>query len=482
MVSESFLEHGAYLASGDLRLEVEQASRRRHQSDNGNGPKPSRSMSLFASWRPKHLHGETKTALMRFSELARKEEDDVSLSSMQSTEESQNRSGVTAADSDSSSGGKCEVKDSGVGLDEHPHSQESMAEEEEGERDVGNAICTDFTQAITEEEHSRDKDSCCHQQADSARSDQATVVCEDSNPDSQSSQSQERTAASSAELTPNSKSCNIAGAASARQNVASPSDGAMASQSESGVKLLDGVDAASPSVNKDSGSAVERPAKAPPHASLGEVGRTLSTPSPSSSHPQPHLSGAGEGHTPVQRQNSLPDSQKHPPPEPRKSLQEKQTDYLMRRSQSLKRGSNEMMQKTNEAISGFWKLASKAASASYSKFNELKQSITTPIKNAASISSLTRSQDDLDGAGGSDRGSVGGCEEDRTSNSSTSGTIKERLRHNGSQDMLSTSESSYAESSGQGLSQTSLGENSLGKLMTVIIIIILYTNDVNNQK
>lgn len=178
----------------------------------------------------------------------------------------------------------------------------------------------------------------------------------------------------------------------------------------------------------------------------------------------------GEGHTPpVQRQSSLPGdggagSQR---PEPRKSLQERLTaaESLLSRSQSLKRGSNDVMQKTNEAFSGFWKLASKAASASYSKFNELKQSITTPIKNATSVSSLTRSQDELDRS--SDRGSVGGgggCEEDRASNnSSASGTIKERLRLNGSQDVLSTSESSYTESSGQRLSQTSFGENSLGR-------------------
>ena len=494
MVSESFLEHGAYLASGDLRLEVEQANRRRHRSDSGNGPKPSRSMSLFASWRPKHLHGEAKTAPMRFSELARKEEDDVSLSSVQSAEESQHRAGVTAADSDSSSGGKCEVKDSGVGLDEHPHSQESVADGVEGGDGV-DTVGANSTQPAAEEGDGREGGG---QQVNGADSDKASRVCEDSHPCLQSSQLPERTDAPLAQSSPNSKSCNTACAESASQNgvsqsdsgvasqsdsgvasqsdsgvashldngVASQSDNGVASHSDSGVKppSSDSVDTTASTISREKGSSS---AKTLPPASLGEVGRTLST---SSAAACPHPNGHGEGHSPVQRQSSLPDSQKHPPPQPRKSQQEKQTEYLMRRSQSLKRGSNDMMQKTNEAISGFWKLASKAASASYSKFNELKQSITTPIKNAASISSLTRSQDELDRAGGSDRGSIGGYEEDRTSNSSTSGTIKERLRHNGSQDVLSTSESSYTESSGQRLSQTSFGENSLGKLRVTILV------------
>ena len=502
MVSESFLEHGAYLASGDLRLEVEQANRRRHRSDSGNGPKPSRSMSLFASWRPKHLHGEAKTAPMRFSELARKEEDDVSLSSVQSAEESQHRAGVTAADSDSSSGGKCEVKDSGVGLDEHPHSQESVADGVVGGDGV-DTVGANSTQPAAEEGDGREGGG---QQVNGADSDKASRVCEDSHPCLQSSQLPERTDAPLAQSSPNSKSCNTACAESASQNgvsqsdsgvasqsdsgvasqsdsgvasqsdsgvashldngVASQSDNGVASHSDSGVKppSSDSVDTTASTISREKGSSS---AKTLPPASLGEVGRTLST---SSAAACPHPNGHGEGHSPVQRQSSLPDSQKHPPPQPRKSQQEKQTEYLMRRSQSLKRGSNDMMQKTNEAISGFWKLASKAASASYSKFNELKQSITTPIKNAASISSLTRSQDELDRAGGSDRGSIGGYEEDRTSNSSTSGTIKERLRHNGSQDVLSTSESSYTESSGQRLSQTSFGENSLGKLRVTILV------------
>ena len=572
MVSESFLEHGAYLASGDLRLEVEQANRRRHRSDSGSGPKPSRSMSLFASWRPKHLHGEAKTAPMRFSELARKEEDDVSLSSVQSTEESQHRAGVTTADSDSSSGGKCEVKDSGVGLDEHPHSQESVADGVEG-GDRGDAVGANSTQPAAEEGDGREGGG--GQQVNGADSDKASGVCEDSHPCFQSSQLPERTDTPLAQSSPNSKSCNTTCAESASQNgasqsdsgmasqsdggvashsdsgvasqsdsgvasqsdggvasqsdsgVASQSDGGVASQSDSGVASQsdsgvasqsdggvasqsntgvvshsdsgvashsdsgvkppssDSVDTAVSTISKEKGSSS---AKTLPPSSLGEVGRTLSTPSAACPHPN----GTSEGHSPVQRQSSLPDSQKHPPPQPRKSLQEKQTEYLMRRSQSLKRGSNDMMQKTNEAISGFWKLASKAASAaasaSYSKFSELKQSITTPIKNAASISSLTRSQDELDRAGGSDRGSLGGYEEDRTSNSSTSGTIKERLRRNGSQDVLSTSESSYTESSGQRLSQTSFGENSLGKLRVMISVYnklkkqrycVLYSNNNN---
>jgi hypothetical protein len=106
----------------------------------------------------------------------------------------------------------------------------------------------------------------------------------------------------------------------------------------------------------------------------------------------------------------------------------------------------------------------KVASASYSKFAELKDSITTPVKNAASLSSLTRSQDDLDGAG-SDRSSLTGSgvgygDEDRSSLGS-----RDRYRQlQGSHERLSMGgEDSAVAAAADAAQQASFGENSLGK-------------------
>ncbi|KAK7491704.1 hypothetical protein BaRGS_00016960 [Batillaria attramentaria] len=396
MVSETFLENGAYLASGDLRLEVEQASRVRHKGEPGGGPKPTRSMSLFASWRPKNiLNGEFKlpSVPMKFSDLARREEDDVSLSSMQSTEEAQPKSEVTTTvDSDSSSAGRSEVKDSGVGLDEQPSSH-----------DYGPRVDT-----------KRGLDSI-----------------------DETSQSQ-----------PNSNVCNTESGAAPGLNGA---DSAVSNNVDGGVN---GESASIDVAHSHSVGECVTPEKSRPVTLLGEAGRAMSTPAAGQVTSTP-LSSAEPCRTPVQKQNSNPEYHPLPRSEPRKSLPEPPSDMALRRSQSLRR-TNDVMQKTGEAVSGFLKFASKAA---YSKFNELKQSITTPIKNAASLSSLGRSTDELDTAG-SDRGSVGGCDDDGAS--STSGTIRERRKMGGSQDMLSTSESSYTEGSGQRLSQTSFGDNSLG--------------------
>ncbi|XP_070177502.1 DENN domain-containing protein 4C-like isoform X1 [Littorina saxatilis] len=434
MVSQTFVEQGAYLASGDLRLEVE-STRGRHKGDPGNGPKPSRSMSLFASWRPRN-NGEGKPAAhMRFSELTRKEEDDVSLSSIQSGDDSHHK-----LDSDSSSGGRCEVKDSGVGLDEpptsHPTSQESVANEEgeQGSEDKEQAAGDNHLQSVAE-----GKDGC-------------EAEAEASNPEKQSSQS----APSCGSCNTDSQACVAAEGQSTEQST-SESDSAAAA-TDSVRTESDGVDGASAGPSSGDNIQVKPASKAHPPTTLGQVGRTMSSPCTHPPSTPTHPPSVAESRTPVQKQNSLP-SQSQRGSEPRKSLPDKPGEYVMQRSQSLKRGSNDMMQKTNEAITGFFKFASKAASASYSKFNEIKQSITTPIKNAASLSSLTRSQDDLEGVGGSERGSIGGYDDDRRSNSSMSGTIRERLRLTDTHDAVSNSDSSYTEGSGQRLSQTSFGEN-----------------------
>ncbi|KAL8562639.1 hypothetical protein ACOMHN_011211 [Nucella lapillus] len=487
MVSHSFLENGAYLISGDLRLEMEQASRR-SKGDGGSGTKPTRSMSLFASWRPKYLMngGESKTSTpMRFSDLAKKEEDDVSLSSLLSTEDSRQTSVATVVDSDSSSGGKCDVKDSGMGLDEPSHMPESGVIVGEGNHGVeggegnhgveggegGSSVGANHRQCMAEEERGVLEASPDQQTDSSAAGARESVVSEPPCPESQSSQlPEEGSAASLAQPLPNSPMCNTD---SDRASVLDSVPKSLTCVSETAENSLvsaektseDCADAA------DDPSGGEEPSSAhvkPQHpVSLGDVGKTMSTPVMSPPHTHPLPPGVAECRTPVQKQKSLPDGQQQqqqpPRSEPRKSLPGRQSEYLMRRSQSLKRSSNDMMQKTNEAFTGFWKFASKAASASYSKFNELKQSITTPIKNAASISSLTRSQDDLDGMGGSDRGSVGGGEDDRISNNSIGGAIRDRLRDNGSnQDGQSVGEASCTDGAAQRLSQMSFGENSLG--------------------
>ncbi|XP_076443222.1 C-myc promoter-binding protein-like isoform X3 [Babylonia areolata] len=466
MVSQSFLENGAYMVSGDLRLEMEQATRQRSKSDAAHGAKPTRSMSLFASWRPKHLlNGESKASSMRFSDLAKKEEDDVSLSSLQSTEESQQKTSTTMVDSDSSSGGKCDVKDSGVGLDEPSHLPDCGVNGGEGDHGAvgeGSVDGANHRQCVVEEEGRTGADASGDQQTDSSTAADAQAL----GPKSQSSQSQEVDATSLPQSLPNSHMCNTDSNASvdsvphSLMCVSETADNSVANAQKTLSDEVDGVSSNPSSGVREHSTVPTTPVKPHHPTSLGEVGKTLSTPA-ISPLPHPLPSGVGECRTPVQKQHSLPDGQQPPHSEPRKSLPGKQSDYLMRRSQSLKRSSNDMMQKTNEAITGLWKFASKAASASYSKFNELKQSITTPIKNAASISSLTRSQDDLDGVG-SDRGSMGGGEEDRISNSSTSGTIRERLRGNRAHDTQSLEENSCTDGSALRLSQASFGENSLG--------------------
>ena len=452
MVSQSFLENGAYLASGDLRLEVEQASRRRHKSDS-HGSKPSRSMSLFASWRPKHLmNGDAKTSSpMRFSDLAKKEEDDVSISSLP-IEDAHAKSGVTVTDSDSSSGGNCEVKDSGVELDEHRQSQDCVVSGKEGSHDSAN-----HTSSLTKREQNSERQSGSCNTDSCTGSHTAPVPGGDSNFSPSSSQSQAATAASSTQSHPSPQLCNTDSKTGNGPSLQTVSTSDSSVKDSVGMSSLNSVDDGAP---RGGGSGVSTPVKPPLRTSLVETGRAMSTPSTPKSHPQPP--SVLECRTPVQKQNSLPDTQHTPRSEPRTSL-ERQAEYLLRRSQSLKRGSNDVLQKTNEAISGLWKFASKAASASYTKFNELKQSITTPIKNAASLSSLSRSQDDLDGTG-SDRGSVGGGgDEDRASISSTSATLRDRLRGLGSQDVLSTGESSCTDGSAAQCMSQSFGENSLGK-------------------
>lgn len=440
MVSQVFLEHGSYLASGDLRQEMEEASRRRHKSEGAGGPKPARSMSLFASWRPKSsTNGDSsKVTPVRFSELVRSEEDDVSFSSVHSTDNVHQKADVTTVlISDFPSEEKSEIKDSGVELDEN---QPLGGENETGVAEGGCGEGTSLIELAMEEKYS----------IVSTKTDMEQLVdmeerngCEAGGKGDGNRNGVDLTQVVFVGDLGSRLGCVLP--VTLEEQPDSPDNMCNSRTEENAV--LRGVDrfvstsdsGKSPSTLE---SVVRRASdtmasfKTP--ASLAALGRTMSTGAQPGTAPS----------TPSKKQNSSQDSV-NSVSEPQKST-ESTSEYTFRRSHSL-RLTNDMMQKTNEAISGFLRFASKAA---YSKLNELKQSITTPIRNATSQSSLARSSEELDGAG-SDRGSAVGCDD---GNSSTSGTVKERQRMGGSQDMLSTSESSFTESVGQRHSQTSFGE------------------------
>ncbi|PVD19799.1 hypothetical protein C0Q70_20290 [Pomacea canaliculata] len=439
MVSQVFLEHGSYLASGDLRQEMEEASRRRHKSEGAGGPKPARSMSLFASWRPKSsTNGDSsKVTPVRFSELVRSEEDDVSFSSVHSTDNVHQKADVTTVlISDFPSEEKSEIKDSGVELDEN---QPLGGENETGVAEGGCGEGTSLIELAMEEKYS----------IVSTKTDMEQLVdmeerngCEAGGKGDGNRNGVDLTQVVFVGDLGSRLGCVLP--VTLEEQPDSPDNMCNSRTEENAV--LRGVDRfVSTSDSSKSPSTLESVVrrasdtmasfKTP--ASLAALGRTMSTGAQPGTAPS----------TPSKKQNSSQDSV-NSVSEPQKST-ESTSEYTFRRSHSL-RLTNDMMQKTNEAISGFLRFASKAA---YSKLNELKQSITTPIRNATSQSSLARSSEELDGAG-SDRGSAVGCDD---GNSSTSGTVKERQRMGGSQDMLSTSESSFTESVGQRHSQTSFG-------------------------
>ena len=118
----------------------------------------------------------------------------------------------------------------------------------------------------------------------------------------------------------------------------------------------------------------------------------------STSSTSPALMSVDDRSVPVRKQTSLPtNSDLSAQVEQRNSsMPMLHSSGTIGQSQCQKQRGSDVAQITNDAITGFWRLASKAASISYSKFNELKQSMTGPLKNARSLSSLTRSQDDLD--------------------------------------------------------------------------------------
>ena len=447
MVSQSFLEHGAYLSSGDLRLEVERAGshhhhRRSSESSSSKRPGHARSKSMFTSWHPRHSKIDETTIIppVHLSSLARKG-DDTSMSSVQSMEETQqsSHSGVAAADSDSVR--IKSVKDSGVGLDEQPNSEESGTSREGQEVENGGGL--DATAALDTSALSDVKGECTAEKTDrctdscESGSDLPVVggevVCDFSQPSDG--------AAVSPLLHPD-------GSAAVKCVPHS-----VPSKSGSPVTLpTDGVDSrvktgsnAGCEIDTRRGTAADT-ADSEDLTLLGEMGRARSSScTDTSSHTQT-LQGLEPEESPTHSTKHLPSSEQHPYTESTKSLPPR--DHPLRRSHSLKLRGADMMQKTNNTISGLWKLASKAASASYSKISEITHNIATPIKNAASISSLTRSRDSLDGG----VASKGGKAEDKEEGENMAGS--------GGGIMLGGEDSN---SNGQCVSQIASEESGLGE-------------------
>ena len=67
-------------------------------------------------------------------------------------------------------------------------------------------------------------------------------------------------------------------------------------------------------------------------------------------------------------------------------LRDRYPDFVLKRTQSLK--------KTNEALGSFFKFASRASNAAYTKLNEFKQNVITPMRNG-SLASLAGSYSSL---------------------------------------------------------------------------------------
>ncbi|CAL1526082.1 unnamed protein product [Lymnaea stagnalis] len=421
ILSKACIERGSFLPDTDLRLQVEEAKRRRHRSA-GEGPKPSRSMSLFASWRPPRLNGssndtdEQTKLILNFSELMKKEEEGVidasSLSSKQNTESVFEPSGDVVSGGDA--GNTCVQSVSNVnGLPTSSH-HSSHPPETNGSLSTSSPLLT-----IDESDHLLDSTPTVYLEGGPVVKNplqESSAVGDSSNSSSHQSKSKGLTKPS-----PPGQQVTTSKTQSADTDTCSPGD------------ILPTTDASTNGVTDVNRREIRRSVSIPEDRlsgqfnessikqSLSETGNTLNSPRVDQKTPVKTPVKAPVKHISEDSQsiNSLSDSKKEGP-----------SDFVLRRTQSLK--------KTNETIGSFLKFASKAA---FTKLNELKQTITTPIKNGSlgSLGSLSQSVEELEGNDGS----------------STSGTIRERLRHGGSQELLSPSEESDTEDTDKRMSGVS---------------------------
>ncbi|KAK0048974.1 DENN domain-containing protein 4B [Biomphalaria pfeifferi] len=400
MLSKVCLEKSSCLPDTDLRLQVEEAKRRRHRSAGENHPKPSRSMSLFASWRPPRIAAgqgqdsdDPLKLRLNFSDLIKKEEDDISLASLAPKDSNHTMSESSSSETSNSlvqstKDNECNSAELSLQLlpensslttietnSPSPYLPGSVALEEGPVLGTvpeysshplidHNSTPKSILQTITEQSSQIINDSTS-----------LPINSNISNSGSSSSAEDKTSHTLQSSSTSNGPIDNVAvNRREIRRSVSIPEDRLSNQLTESMIKQ-----------------------------SLSETGPMLNSPESNKKTETRSVKQISEDSQSV---SSLTETRR-----------EKATDFMFKRTHSLK--------KTNEAFGSFLKYASNASKAAFTKLNELKNTIATPIKNG-SLGSLTQSNEELDANDGS----------------STSGTIRDRLRHGGSQDLLSHSEES----------------------------------------
>ncbi|GFO50358.1 C-myc promoter-binding protein [Plakobranchus ocellatus] len=407
ILSQLYLEHSAQLPETDLRMQVEEAKRRRHRSSGEAQTRPSRSFSLFASWRPPrhnnglHSSGEGFSKL-RFLDSVRNERlEPGSFSSSSPSCATQHLSTLTENANVSNSDFSIDPVECAKAKSTSSSDSSSTPSQTFQQLDISNSSLPPSIEScnlhcsgvplvtINESEVSS------HDIPKSAICATALTVLNNSgesstdDPLNENPSSPERQQPSEAGSDPQE---NIDSTATVTTRISTDPPTVSRNDIRRSVSVTE---------DKLSGQVNEAVVRQP---SLAATGRT---------HSSPGTDLAMETKASMRKKSEDTQSVSSLTTE---SKREKPVDFIMKRSQSLK--------KTNEVFGSFLK-ASKAA---FNKLSELSQTITTPIKNGSlgSLGSLTHSVEELDTNDGS----------------STSGTIRERLKHGGSQDLLSHSEES----------------------------------------
>ncbi|XP_050402671.2 C-myc promoter-binding protein isoform X3 [Patella vulgata] len=405
MVSQGVLDNCVF-RQGSMNMVENEKKRRRHKSAGDYWTK-ARSNSLLASLRP-WLTGTGDESSIRFSDLVHKDGDDDIF-----------EDGISdKAKTDSTDSGKKleNIKDSGVGLDENGHTFDTEECEEESSKNIfcanGSTKTGNRLSNISEKSSEG-----ARSPTESLSSSIIKTPVTESDPlgyfmEEELKSSMEKSSSSPTKTSDSSNSFN-----SKRLFSSTPF------ASIDNVKNCDNYDTRSHTGSLDSTSVQNAPIK-----TLSDLGRTSSSPN--------CLLGAEKDVNTEKDSENLSNSTVMPQKQSSLSLdepKERPTSFMLRRTQSLRRN-------TTEAMTGLFSYAAKTTTKAYKKFNEIKQSITTPVKNG-STASLARSMDDQDSGTGDDE---------------SASTVQDKRSFGGSQDLLSPSVSSE-QCSDTLASQTSCG-------------------------
>ena len=411
ILSQLYLEHSAQLPETDLRIQVEEAKRRRHRSAGEGQTRPSRSFSLFASWRPPRHYNSSHTAIegshkMNHSDLVKTEQQDPAgsstsscvpqhLSTVSETSIERNSDIATNCEGSESENAKtsCSSTAPGQTFQQINCSNSSLSSPPEPSSSVNSSVPLVTINESDVSSQDQTNSAACATNLPVLESPGETNT-DDMLNENQSSPSRLQTSSADPDsVAPLTKT----------------SDTSTGNRNDIRRSVSITEDKLSGQVNEAS---VRQP-------SLAATGRTRSSPG---------TDLALEAKASMRKMSEDTQSVSSLTTE---SKPDRSSEFVMKRSQSLK--------KTNEVLGSLFK-ASKAA---FNKLSELSQTIAIPIKNGSlgSLGSLTHSVEELDTNDGS----------------STSGTIRERLKYGGSQDLLSHSEESEEDINNR-LSKTSFGK------------------------